>query len=48
VPPRATAFALIWMVERTYYQQLVQDDPIPADELISALAGVFLRTVYAR
>jgi AcrR family transcriptional regulator len=48
VPPRATAFALIWMVERTYYEQLVQDDPIPADELIAALAGVFLRTIYGR
>jgi TetR/AcrR family transcriptional regulator, ethionamide resistance regulator len=48
VPPRATAFGLIWMVERTYYEQLVHDEPIPADELISALSGVFLRTIYAR
>src|SRR3954465_1960537 len=31
---RATAFALTWMAERTFYQQLVQDSPVPEDQLI--------------
>jgi AcrR family transcriptional regulator len=47
-PARATAFALTWMVERTYYQQLVQDDPVDAGELVDAIAGIYLRTVYGR
>jgi AcrR family transcriptional regulator len=47
-PARATAFALTWMVERTYYQQLVQQDPVDAGELVDAIAGIYLRTVYGR
>jgi AcrR family transcriptional regulator len=47
-PARATAFALTWMVERVYYQQLVQDDPVDAGELVDAIAGIYLRTVYGR
>jgi enamine deaminase RidA (YjgF/YER057c/UK114 family) len=47
-PARATAFALTWMVERVYYQQLVQDDPVNAGELVDAIAGIYLRTVYGR
>ena len=43
---RATAFALTWMVERTFYQQLVQDAPVADDELIAAIADIYLRTVY--
>jgi AcrR family transcriptional regulator len=43
---RATAFSLTWMVERTFYQQLVQDAPIADDELIAAIAEIYLRTVY--
>ena len=42
----ATAFALTWMVERTFYQQLVQDAPVADDELIAAIADIYLRTVY--
>jgi AcrR family transcriptional regulator len=48
VPPAATAFALTWMVERTYYEQLVQDQPQPPDELVDALTAIYLRTVYGR
>ncbi len=45
--PRATAFALCWMTERALYQQLVQPNG-PGDEaLVDALAGIWLRSVYA-
>ena len=42
---QATAFALVWMVERTFYQQLVQQTPTDGDELVDALATIFERTV---
>ena len=45
--PRATAFALCWMTERTLYQQLVQDEGPKLDDLVDALAGIWLRSVYA-
>lgn len=45
--PRATAFALCWMTERTLYQQLVQDEGPALDDLVDALAGIWLRSVYA-
>ena len=47
-PARATAFALVWMTERTLYQQLVQEEPVPGDEVVDALTGIFLRSVYGR
>jgi AcrR family transcriptional regulator len=43
---RATAFALTWMVERTYYQQLVQDGPLPEPEVIEAIVGIYRATIY--
>lgn len=45
-PAGATAFALVWMTERSFYQQGVQEDPADIDELVEALAGIFERTVY--
>ena len=45
--PRATAFALCWMTERALYQQLVQDEGPQLDDLVDALAGIWLRSVYA-
>jgi AcrR family transcriptional regulator len=45
-PARPTAFALTWMVERTYYQQLVQNEPFARDELVDAILAIYLRTVY--
>jgi AcrR family transcriptional regulator len=45
---RATAFALTWMVERTYYQQLVQEQPLPEAEVVDAIAGIYYGTVYGR
>jgi TetR/AcrR family transcriptional regulator, ethionamide resistance regulator len=44
---RATAFALTWMVERSYYQQLVQEQPLPEAEVIEAIVGIYRGTVYA-
>jgi AcrR family transcriptional regulator len=43
---QATAFALCWMTERTMYQHLVQGDPFPAAEMVDALVGIWLRSVY--
>jgi AcrR family transcriptional regulator len=43
---QATAFALTWMVERTYYQQLVQDSPLPEAEVVEAIVGIYRNTVY--
>ena len=40
-PARAVAFSLVWMTERTLYQQLVQGDPIPRDDAIAALVEIF-------
>jgi AcrR family transcriptional regulator len=45
----ATAFALIWMAERTFYQQRVQEPPAAPesiDVLVDALASIFTRSVY--
>jgi len=44
--PRATAFALCWMTERTFHQQFVLAEPVPQDELVAALTGIWVRTVY--
>ena len=44
--PRETAFALTWMTERALYQQLVQTDPLPKDNVVDALAGIWARAVY--
>jgi AcrR family transcriptional regulator len=46
-PAAATAFALVWMVERSFYQQLVQGEPVDTDALVDAMATIFERTVSA-
>ena len=46
MPAAATAFALVWMTERTYYQQLVQDAPVDPAELVDAVHGIWMRSVY--
>jgi AcrR family transcriptional regulator len=43
-----TAFALTWMVERTFYQQLVQDEPLALDEVVDAIVGIYRGTVYGK
>ncbi len=45
--PDAVAFALVWMVERSFYQQLVQGEPVDVDALVDAIATIFERTVAA-
>jgi AcrR family transcriptional regulator len=48
MPAEATAFNLVWMSERAFYQLLVQDGlPFSYDEAVEAMVGVWLRTVYA-
>jgi TetR/AcrR family transcriptional regulator, ethionamide resistance regulator len=44
--PEATAFALVWMVERVLHQMLTQDEQVPDDELVRALATIWIATVY--
>jgi AcrR family transcriptional regulator len=44
--PTATAFALVWMTERSFHQMLVQEDPIPLERLVAALTQVWRATVY--
>jgi AcrR family transcriptional regulator len=46
LPPEATAFALVWMTERSFHQLTVQDEPIARAELVDALAEIWRRTVY--
>ena len=45
---RATAFALVWMTERTMYQQLVQGGPVSREKQIDAITGIWLRAIYGR
>jgi AcrR family transcriptional regulator len=44
--PAATAFALVWMSERTLYQGMVQEQALETRELVDALASVWTRAVY--
>ena len=44
--PGATAFALVWMTERSFHQMLVQEEPLAAEQLVDALARVWRATVY--
>ena len=46
VPAHATAFALTWMSERTFYEAYVQREPVAIDDLVDALAGIWTRAVY--
>ncbi len=46
--PEPTAFALVWMTERTLHQMVEQDGAIADDELVRALADVWVATVYGR
>jgi AcrR family transcriptional regulator len=43
---RACAFALCWMIERAFNQQLVLGEPIAHQDLVDALSGIFVRAVY--
>jgi AcrR family transcriptional regulator len=43
---RAVAFALCWMIERAFHQQIALGEPIPQQALVDALTGIFVRAVY--
>jgi AcrR family transcriptional regulator len=45
-PAGAMAFAMVWMVERSFYEQRIQEAPVPIDELVTALSDIFTRSVY--
>jgi TetR/AcrR family transcriptional regulator, ethionamide resistance regulator len=45
-PAHATAFALVWMAERSFYEHRVQGEPVDGAELVDALTAIFERTVY--
>lgn len=40
LPPEATAFALVWMTERVWYQHVLGSSGVSDDALIDALTGV--------
>jgi TetR/AcrR family transcriptional regulator, ethionamide resistance regulator len=42
----ATAYALCWMTERALYQQMMEPEAVRADDLVEALVGIWLRSVY--
>lgn len=46
--PRATAFALVWMCERTLYQQIVQHAPFDVTLLAETLESIWMRAIYGR
>lgn len=46
--PEATAFALVWMCERTLYQQTVQQDRFDPHTLGVTLESIFMRAIYGR
>jgi AcrR family transcriptional regulator len=45
--PQAIAFALVWMCERTLYQQVVQQQRFEADVLAGALVSIFMASIYS-
>jgi AcrR family transcriptional regulator len=42
---RATAFALVWGVERALYEQFVQGEVFEPSELVEAIAAMWLRAI---
>jgi len=44
--PAATAFALVWGVERTLFQQVARDTAFEHDDVVEALTGIWLRAIY--
>ncbi|ADB53040.1 TetR/AcrR family transcriptional regulator [Conexibacter woesei] len=46
LPARETAFALVWMTERSAYERLVQEVPLEEGAFIEALLRIWLAAVY--
>jgi AcrR family transcriptional regulator len=47
MPAAATAFSLVWMTERTFYERNVQELGNP-QEILDAIVGIWLRAIYGR
>jgi TetR/AcrR family transcriptional regulator, ethionamide resistance regulator len=45
IPARATAFSLVWMTERTLYEQHVQASPFATGEVVAALGRIWIRAL---
>ena len=48
LPPEATAFALVWMTERVWYQHVLGSSKVSDEALIDALTGVIWTAVRGR
>jgi TetR/AcrR family transcriptional regulator, ethionamide resistance regulator len=48
MPAKAVAFSLTWMAERVLYQQLVQEQPHAPEDVVAAMVGIYVRSVYGR
>jgi AcrR family transcriptional regulator len=46
IAPEATAFALVWMSERTFHQMVVQQQAPADDDLVEALVRIWISSVY--
>lgn len=46
ISAQATAFALVWMTERSSYERLVQDGAVAEQPLVEALCRIWLAAVY--
>ena len=42
----STAFALCWMTEHTMYQHSIEGQPFSTADMVDALVGIWLRSVY--
>jgi AcrR family transcriptional regulator len=48
VPAEATAYVLVWMTERIWYQHVMKPTSISDDDLVEALTNVMLNAVYGK
>lgn len=46
IPAHATAFAIVWMTERSAYERLVQGEQLPEGPFVEALLRIWLAAVY--
>jgi len=44
----AVAFSLVWMTERTLYEQMVQEGPMTREALMDALTAIWERSVFSQ
>ncbi|MDO8213090.1 TetR/AcrR family transcriptional regulator [Conexibacter sp. CPCC 206217] len=46
LPAQATAFALVWMTERSVFERLVNEGAVQPQPLVDAMLGIWLAAVY--